>query len=247
MQGFYINLPIGGIVVAIVLLSHVPDRTGKSAIKGNALSILHSLDLPGFGLFAPTTIMFLLALEWGGTKYAWNSSTVIGLFCGSAGNLVVFLVWEWKRGDSAMIPISMIKQRIVWSACLTMIFFFGCLMCTTYYLSIYFQAVKGVEPTLSGVYLLPSILSQMMFAIISGVGGELSRPLPYNSQLMIHSWSTWLLSTLERWQQYPDIHWSRTDEHFPTQHFRRKMDWFPNSCRCWQRLRYANGKALSHL
>jgi len=181
MQGFYINLPMGAVVAAIVLVSHVPDRTTKSAIKGNAISILHSLDLPGFCLFAPTAIMFLLALEWGGTKYAWNSAIVIGLFCGSAGNLVVFLVWEAKRGDTAMIPLSMIKQRIVWSACLTMAMFFGCLMTTVYYLAVYFQAVKGVTPTLSGVYLLPGILSQMVLAIVSGIGGKILGPLSHNS------------------------------------------------------------------
>lgn len=48
----------------------------------------------------------------------------------------------------------------------------GTVMCTSYYLPIYFQAVKGVTPTLSGVYLLPSILSQLMLAVISGALGK---------------------------------------------------------------------------
>jgi hypothetical protein len=39
-----------------------------------------------------------------------------------------------------------------------------------YYLPIYFQAVRGATPTMSGVDLLPSILSQMIFAIVSGIG-----------------------------------------------------------------------------
>jgi hypothetical protein len=38
-----------------------------------------------------------------------------------------------------------------------------------YYLPIYFQAVRGASPTMSGVDLLPSILSQMIFAIVSGI------------------------------------------------------------------------------
>jgi len=37
-----------------------------------------------------------------------------------------------------------------------------------YYLPIYFQAVQGVSPLTSGVHLLPSILSQMTVAILSG-------------------------------------------------------------------------------
>ena len=39
-----------------------------------------------------------------------------------------------------------------------------------YYLPIYFQAVRGASPTMSGVDLLPSIISQMIFAIVSGIG-----------------------------------------------------------------------------
>jgi hypothetical protein len=130
------------------------------------------LDIPGFFLFAPTTIMLLLALQWGGTKYAWSSATIIGLFCGFAANAVVFCIWEKTRGDMAMIPWSMIKQRVVWSSCIVMLFFFGAQLIISYYLAIYFQAVKGVSPTTSGVNFLPSILSQMFMAITSGVLGK---------------------------------------------------------------------------
>lgn len=120
--------------------------------------------------------MFLLALEWGGDEYAWNSAMVIGLFCGSAVNLAVFLAWEYKKGDGAMIPLSMVRKRIVWSAMIVMFLFFGAMLTHGYYVAIYFQAVKGVSPTLSGVYILPAILSQVLFAIISGVGGKSEPP-----------------------------------------------------------------------
>jgi len=51
-------------------------------------------------------------------------------------------------------------------------FFFGAMLAHGYYVAIYFQAVRGVSPTLSGVYILPAILSQVLFAIISGIGGS---------------------------------------------------------------------------
>lgn len=125
--------------------------------------------------------MFLLALEWGGITYAWSSAIVIGLFCGSAGALVVFLGWEYRRGDRAMIPLSMVRRRVVYSSMLSMFFFMGSMLTVSYYLAIYFQAVKGAQPMISGVYLLPSILSQMMFAIISGIGGMSFLPLFVNT------------------------------------------------------------------
>lgn len=116
--------------------------------------------------------MFLLAVEWGGTKYPWNSAAVVGLFCGSAGTLALFLLWEHRMGDTAMLPLSMLKQRIVWSSCLTYFFINANMLVTSFYMAIYFQAVRGVSPTLSGVYLLPSVLSQMFLAMFSGVQGS---------------------------------------------------------------------------
>lgn len=116
--------------------------------------------------------MLLLALEWGGINYAWQSATIIGLFCGSGGMLIVFCVWEYRIGDDAMIPYSMVRKKVIWSACLTSAFFFANILIASYYLPIYFQAVKGITPALSGVYVLPSILSQMLMAGVSGALGE---------------------------------------------------------------------------
>ncbi|RFU24275.1 hypothetical protein B7463_g12062, partial [Scytalidium lignicola] len=166
---FYINLPPGGLVALALFLAPIPDRRSKSQIKKGLSAILDSFDLPGFAIFAGAAIMFLLAVEWGGNTYSWNSSTIIGLFCGSGVTLLVFIAWEYRRGDTAMIPLSIVKQRIVWSSCVTYFFFNANLLVTPFYMAIYFQAVRGVSPTLSGVYLLPAVISQVILAMVSGV------------------------------------------------------------------------------
>ncbi|KAK0120299.1 hypothetical protein ONS95_011705 [Cadophora gregata] len=168
---FYINLPMGAVVALCLLLIRIPDiRDDPSAKpKHTFKSLFHDLDLTGFSIFAPTVVMFLLALQWGGVSYPWKSATVIGLFCGSAGLLVVFLFWENKQGDEAMIPLAMIRKRVVWSASLSTFFLYGSLLGQAYYLAIYFQAVRGLSPSLSGAYALPGILSQVVFAGVSGV------------------------------------------------------------------------------
>lgn len=168
---FYINLPLAAPILGFLFFIDIPDHRIKSQIQTTIPKILHSLDLLGFAIFASGAIMFLLALQWGGTEYKWSDATVIGLFCGSAAMLVIFLIWEKKRGDTAMIPLSLFKNRIVWTGCLTIFFFMANMLTTSYYMAIYFQAVRGIEPTLSGVYLLPSILSQIAFAITSGILG----------------------------------------------------------------------------
>jgi hypothetical protein len=173
LLGFYINLPIGAVVSIFLLTIRIPDRIDRNSTeKRTALAILLKLDLAGFCLFAPFAVMFLMALEWGGTKYAWNSATIIGLFCGAAGALIMFVAWEYRAGDGAMIPFSMVRKRVVWCSCLVVAFFFGSLLVFTYYLPIYFQAVKGVSPSRSGVYVLPGILSQMAMAVTSGFLGK---------------------------------------------------------------------------
>ncbi|TVY83625.1 Efflux pump mlcE [Lachnellula suecica] len=177
---FWINLPAGGVTALILFFIQIPSRIEKRPLKDNLKSTLVALDLPGFFLFAPTAIMLLLALQWGGNKYAWGSATIIGLFCGSGGNFLIFLAWEYKKGDDAMIPFSMVKIRIVWASCILILFFFGAQLTVAYYMAIYFQAVRGVSPTLSGVYLLPTILSQMAAAVTSGIlVGRLGYYLPW--------------------------------------------------------------------
>jgi MFS family permease len=169
--GFYINLPAGGLVALFLFFIRIPSHVAETSIKSSFRSTLKSLDLIGFILFAPTAIMFLLALEWGGNTYKWDSAMVIGLFCGSAGGLTVFFGWEYTRGDAAMIPLPMITRKVIASSCLTMFFTVANMLTTSFYMAIYFQASRGVSPMLSGVYLLPSILTQLLFGITSGILG----------------------------------------------------------------------------
>ena len=169
---FYINLPAGAVVAAVLFFTHIPSRHTVVEGRSRVIATLKKMDLVGFAIFAPAAIQCLLALEWGGSHYAWGDSRIIGLFCGSGGTLALFLAWEYRVGDEAMIPFSMMRRRIVWCGCLFILFFFGALMNAAYYLPIYFQAIRGVTPTLSGVYLLPMILGQMFTAVLSGALGN---------------------------------------------------------------------------
>ncbi len=113
-------------------------------------------------------IQLLLALQWGGTKFAWNSAQIIGLFCGAGGTTIVFLLWDYYKGDAAMIPFSMVRKRIVWSSSIGYGLFAGQLYTASYWVPIYFQGVKGTSPTMSGVYILPMIVAHIFAAVSSG-------------------------------------------------------------------------------
>lgn len=171
-SGFYINLPIGAVCVVCVALLDIPDRrikVNESLVK----TLASKLDLTGFLIFAPCTVMFLLALEWGGEDYAWDSARIIGLFCGGGGLLLVFIYWEYRAGDLAMIPLPVVRKRQVWTSCLSMLLLFTSVFLSAYYLPVYFQSVKGVTPFRSGVNMLPAICAQLVFAVLIGVVGGL--------------------------------------------------------------------------
>lgn len=154
MLGFYINLPFGGVTLLTLLLIRIPENIGQTKNRLTLKESIIRLDPIGFILFAPSCIMLLIALQWGGSKFAWNSSTIIGLFVGSALTFIVFLVWENIRGDTAMIPLSMLRQPIFFSSCVVTATQYGSLTLFSYYLPIWFQTILGVSPILSGVYFM---------------------------------------------------------------------------------------------
>lgn len=168
--GFYINLPVGGLVLLLLLFIHVPDLTEKEPFTLDLVRrTIPELDLVGFVLFAPATIMCLLALQWGNNEYPWNSSVIIGLFCGAAATAVVFVVYESHVGAKAMIPGAIVRQRVVYSSAANGMGLMGSIFVASQYLPIYFQGVKGVGPAMSGVDLLPSILGQLFMVVVSGI------------------------------------------------------------------------------
>jgi hypothetical protein len=78
-------------------------------------------------------VCLMLALQWGGTVYAWNSSHIIGLFVGFALMIIIFIIIQIKRGDKATLPLSIFKQRTVTSAGLYVIFLGAGLFVLIYY------------------------------------------------------------------------------------------------------------------
>jgi len=172
LLGFFINLPIGALIAILIFLVHIPDLTVKPPFSLALLrKVLPELDLFGFSLFAPAAVMFLLAVQFGGNSHPWGSPTVIGLFCGAGVTAILFVLWEIRRGDRAMIPGSIVKQRIVWASTGHAAFLMASVFVMSYYMPLYLQAVKGVGPTMSGVYLLPSIITGLVFVLISGAAG----------------------------------------------------------------------------
>ncbi|OAT01728.1 MFS transporter, variant [Blastomyces dermatitidis ER-3] len=166
---FYINLPLGVIVGGFLLFNTIPERKQKSAPREILSTAIKSLDLPGFMLICPAVVMFLLGLQFGGNRHPWNSSVVIGLLVGGAVTFGLFVLWERRQGDEAMVPFAMLKHKVIWSAAMTMFFTLSSVLVADFYIAIYFQAILNDSPFMSGVHMLPITLGLVLFTLISGV------------------------------------------------------------------------------
>lgn len=163
---FYVNLPIGA--ATFLALGFLFNPSPRPQEQGSILERITRLDLVGAALFTPAVLMTLLALEWGGSTYAWRSATIIGLFLGSGGLVAVFAAWQAYKGEEAMIPPSVLRSRTVVFSSATMMFALGGIYAVVYYLPEWFQVVKGASPVRSGVMNIPAFLSQVVATVLCG-------------------------------------------------------------------------------
>ncbi|PHH92575.1 hypothetical protein CDD83_6737 [Cordyceps sp. RAO-2017] len=194
---FWINLPLGAITVLFLSFikpigpSSRPSMSWKKQIK--------QFDLPGTLVLIPSVICLLLALQWGGSKYAWRDVRIILLLVLFSLLAVVFCGIQAWQGDQATLPLRILSNRNmlggVWfGVCISAVLFIF-----SYYLPIWFQVVKGVSATQSGLMNLPSILGLAVFSI---VGGGLASALGVYTPLLIAcsvlcAIASGLLSTLQ--------------------------------------------------
>ncbi|KAK1829907.1 major facilitator superfamily domain-containing protein [Podospora conica] len=161
---FWVNLPISGIgfaVLAFVLKLHNPRTPMRQGLI--AVDWLGSLTIIG------ATLMILLGLELGGVTHPWNSATVVCLILFGALVALAFVYVEWKVAAHPIIPMHLFGVRsnlasLGVAASHGFVFISG-----SYYLPLYFQAVLGATPLMSGVYILPFVVTLSLVSAIAGV------------------------------------------------------------------------------
>jgi len=147
---FFINLPIG-LVVLLLALWKVPES--RAGAQG------HQLDWLG-GLLA--------ALGFGGIVFALIES-VPAAGAGGAIVLIALLYWE-SRAPSPMIPLHLFRSRDFTGANLLTLFLYSALSGVLFFFPLNLIQVQGYSPTEAGAALLPFIL--LMF-LLSRWSGEL--------------------------------------------------------------------------
>jgi EmrB/QacA subfamily drug resistance transporter len=154
---FYINVPIGVIALAVVA-SQVPGKLSR---------VHHTIDYLGTVVLSLAVTSVILLTSLGGTTYAWGSAPIYIL--GGAGLVLtgLFLLVE-RRAAEPILPLHLFRLR-TFSVTSLVGFIVGFAMFGAItYLPAFFQVVRGISPTLSGVYLLPLMAGLLAVSIGSG-------------------------------------------------------------------------------
>ena len=151
---FWINLPIGGVTAAVVVLVYKTPKAAQPQQATLKEKILQ-MDLVGTFLVMAAVVCFILAFQWGGSFKAWSDSTVIGTLVGFVLISAVFVANELYMGDRAILEPRLMAMRRIWANCAHVFFISGGFFIHIYYIPIFFQTIQGLSPMASGVRNLP--------------------------------------------------------------------------------------------
>ncbi|KAJ5087945.1 hypothetical protein N7456_011561 [Penicillium angulare] len=178
---FYIIIPVGvAVILSVYFFVHNIERPENAELPSREK--FKRLDLPGFMAFVPFAISVILALEWAGTEYTWNSWRIILLWALTGFLLLVFLGLEYRAGDDSMFPLKLMCQRSVALGALFTFCNSAALFVTAYYLPIYFQAVRDATPFESGLMYLPTAIP---FALAILAAGPLTALIGFYTPAMV--------------------------------------------------------------
>ena len=159
---FYVNVPIG-LLVIVLSLALLKESRGAGPERG--------FDLLGAGSFSAGLVALLVGLTLGDSM-GWGSPFILGsLFAGGA-LLVSFAFIEWRRGERAMLDLSLFTGNRLFaaaniSALLNYTSYFG----VSFFISFYLQRVLGYDPLRTGLVLL---VMPVVMALLSPASGWLS-------------------------------------------------------------------------
>ncbi|MFN8150041.1 MAG: MDR family MFS transporter [Solirubrobacterales bacterium] len=154
---FYVNLPLG-LAALVVLAVVLPSRSERKR---------HRIDYTGTALLGVCLSSLVLLTTLGGTSYDWGSIQIIGLGVIAAMALIGFIAAE-RRASEPVLPLDLFNNRVfrVTTAISLIVGFalFGSLT----YLPLFQQVVRGLNPTESGLQLIPLMAGLLATSIISG-------------------------------------------------------------------------------
>ncbi|MEA5455736.1 MDR family MFS transporter [Sinomonas sp. JGH33] len=154
---FYINVPVAIAALATVFFFlHLPARHTRQKI-----------DYLGAAAISVGLVPLLLVAEQG-RGWGWASANSIACYAIGAAGLALFILFEKRAGDYALIPLRLFKNpQFSLSAVLNFIIGIG-MFGAIAMLPMYLQLVKGLTPTEAGLLMITFTVGIMSASIIAG-------------------------------------------------------------------------------
>ncbi|MFC5752195.1 MFS transporter [Actinomadura rugatobispora] len=154
---FYVCIPLA--VVAFLVIQRVLKL--PKVKRDTRLDVFGAVTITG----AASVVMLLLSL--GGKEFDWNSTWTYGLAGGALVLLILAVVAE-RRATEPILPPRLFRNSTFLlaafgSLCMA-IAMFGAMI----YLPQFFQIVKGMSPTASGLMTLPLVIGMLVTSTVSG-------------------------------------------------------------------------------
>lgn len=155
---FWINLPLGVLAIAIMsrALRNLPQHHRR-----------HRLDLVGAVLIVITTLLLLLALNWGGSRFPWTSPEILALLAGFV-LLTGYFLWRLPRVPEPLLPIDVLRDRVVALGTCGGSFAMGAFVGLAVYVPLYFELVLGLSASQAGLALIALMIGTPIGATASG-------------------------------------------------------------------------------
>lgn len=181
----WINLPFLG-VGAFFIIAFLSLAFRASSFREK----LRRVDWIGLVLFISSTTGFLIPITWGGVMYSWDSwRTLVPLTLCAVG-LIVFVIHEEFWAPEPLIRTSVFKNRTAAVTYLQTFLHGVILWCVLYYLPLYYEAVKGYSPIVSGIALFPQCFTTAPSAVVVGI------VVAMTGRFRWATWSGWVILTL---------------------------------------------------
>jgi MFS family permease len=155
---FYVNLPVGGVALA-VLHVRLPSRVVEAPRR--------PLDLAGAGLLATGSIALMLACLWGGQRFGWGSAEILGLVA-VFGLAAAMLAVRTRRMADPIIPLSVIGNRVVALASAALFLVTATMFSITVFVPVFLQTTTGATPTQAGLLLIPMMAGITVSTNVAG-------------------------------------------------------------------------------
>lgn len=169
---FWIFLPLG--IVAFVMIWRMFPKGTRAASE--------TIDYTGSLFLSLSIVALLLGFSWAGTKYAWGSPQILGLFAAALAGAVILILIE-RKAKSPVLPLSLFKNSIVTLSMIIGFLMNAGMMGAMIYLPFFVQGVEGVSPTNSGFINMP--MSLMMIVLSTLAGRWISKSGKYKRYAMI--------------------------------------------------------------